>query len=205
MNQKNKQIPDYGTKHIITLGPKASKRLKKIIKDSRKQFPVNQPESSFVKTTEDKSGQKRICKEHDVENCGSCWFDDKDFLFLPKDKEESEHDVSCGIRYRQDRKCDCPLEDKEKSWEKELDDRFVGIETHFSDWLTENNGKIIKSFIRSLLQDREKELIKEIEGMKMEISKGIECIKCGDIYDCTCEGYNEALDDVLSLIRKEKI
>lgn len=38
---------------------------------------------------------------------------------------------------------------KEK-WQKEFDKRFVGIKSHFSDWLIPENGEIIKQFIQKV-------------------------------------------------------
>lgn len=56
-------------------------------------------------------------------------------------------------------------EREDSKWEERFDLRFVGVESkpHFSDWLTEDNGRIIKSFISDLLKSEEKRVRKEIK------------------------------------------
>lgn len=55
------------------------------------------------------------------------------------------------------------------------------------------------------------ELVKKIEGMKRDGAitgvfpgddfETTSCDRCGDWNDCDCSGYNEAIDDIIKLIK----
>ena len=60
------------------------------------------------------------------------------------------------------------------------------------------------SFIKELLSNREKEIAEEVEEMRRESRvKGIKTFDraVGHIVDTWNEGYNQALDDVLSILK----
>lgn len=97
---------------------------------------------------------------------------------------------------------ECKVEDTQPSreWEKEFDEKFsnTGYRDPYGNYSDSPFGPSeIKAFIRSLLLTERSKLVGEIEGMKREIlGLVIES-------DCLNMGYNQALNDILSLLNKK--
>lgn len=107
---------------------------------------------------------------------------------------------------------------KEGKWERLFDKRFGMLKYVTQDeidgvFVIEKDRRMVKSFIREHFIPKER--VEKLKAMRREGLMELEdptdkgqyyysCKTCGGYDDCDCSGYNQALDDVLSLLSEDK-
>jgi len=81
------------------------------------------------------------------------------------------------------------------------------VEDSWNDTLTENSEATFFDIVNSDRDQAYTSLEEGIEGMKKKGIQTVEhdyitCYECGSYEDCDCEGYNQALTDILENVVK---
>lgn len=107
------------------------------------------------------------------------------------------------------------LQDTREEWEREFDRLFIEENVwEGEDKYTKNVGVgNIKDFIRSTLAAKKEAWRSRLEAMKkVGLTTRIRgdddfestcCEECGDYDDCDCSGYNQAIDEIIRIIKEK--
>ena len=140
---------------------------------------------------------KKICKGYC--KCPDCHVLGNEYGNIPVPKTEQcfcqsyydddnvLQDCTCG-------KCSMPTK-TQKDWEKEFDNEFTKVTDTDGFEMIDESPKTMKYFIRQLLKQQKKEIIKEIENKMEEASTW-------DRDTTKTVSYIEALDDIINIIKK---